>query len=198
MDELTRSGFLRGAAAGGAALAAGGALAALTATAAAAPTEKDLAWLRFGITVEAVSVEYYRLARKTGVWTPRESRTLERATAAQVAHRNAFRTALSDRGEATIDPADLEVVIPAAALTSRPATVTLGRRIEALALHAYLGAVTAIGDGDIRRLFAQVSASEAAQLAYLSGLAGPRVPGDPFPSVHGIETAAEALAAYLP
>ncbi len=197
MGDVTRSGFLRGAATGGAVIAGGGAFALLAGPAAAAPTERDLAWLRFGITVEAVSVEFYRRARVAGHWTPKETRALERATAVEVAHRNAFRKALADLGEPTIDAADLEVVIPDAGLATRGAALRLGRRIEGLAVHAYLGAVTTIGDAAVRRLFAQVSASEAGQLAYLTGLDAP-AGVDAFPSVHGIETASAALAAYLP
>ena len=46
-------------------------------------------------------------------------------------------------------------------------------------------------------MFAQVAASESAQLTWLTGLQGP-VLTDPFPSIHGIGTAADALAEYLP
>ncbi|MEZ0285799.1 MAG: ferritin-like domain-containing protein, partial [Thermoleophilia bacterium] len=92
---------------------------------------------------------------------------------------------------------DLEVQFPAGAFETRPGAVSLGRRVEGLLLHAYLGAVTTIADQAIRRLFAQVAASEADQLAFLAGLAGPPI-GDPFPSVHGLPTASEGLAVYLP
>ena len=197
MDRMTRTGFLRGAAAGGAAVATGGAVAWLAAPAAAAPTEQDLAWVRFAITAEAVSVAYYARARTVGGWTTDERRTLERATAAQVVHRNAFRKALVDLKEPVIDPADIEVELPDSGFTSRSAAITLGRRIESLLLHGYLGALTTIADPAVRRLFAQVAASESAQLTWLTGLQGP-VLTDPFPSVHGIGTAADALAEYLP
>ncbi len=197
MDRMTRTGFLRGAAAGGAAVAAGGAVAWLAAPAAAAPNEQDLAWVRFAITAEAVSVAYYARARGVGGWTGDERRTLERATATQVVHRNAFRKALVDLNEPVIDPADIEIELPDEAFASRSAAITLGRRIESLLLHGYLGALTTISDSTVRRLFAQVSASESAQLTWLAGLQG-RVITEPFPSVHGIGTAADALAEYLP
>ncbi len=197
MDRVTRTGFLRGRAAGGAAVATGGAAGWLAAPAAAAPTEQDLAWVRFAITAEAVSVAYYARARKLGGWSGDERRTLERATAAQVAHRNAFRTTLVDLKEPVIDPADIEIELPASGFTSRSAAITLGRRIESLLVHGYLGALTTINDSAIRRLFAQVTASDTAQLTWLAGLQG-RVVTEPFPSVHGIGTAADALAEYLP
>lgn len=197
MDRMTRTGFLRGAAAGGAAVATGGAAAWLAAPAAAAPTEQDLAWVRFAITAEAVSVAYYARARTVGGWSGGERRTLERATAAQVAHRNAFRAALVDLKEPVIDPADIEIELPDPGFASRSAAITLGRRIGSLIVHGYLGALTTIGDPGVRRLFAQVTASDATQLAWLTGLQG-RVLTDPFPSVHGIGTAADALAEYLP
>jgi hypothetical protein len=197
MNELTRSAFLRRVAAGGGAVAAGAAVGWMAGPAAGAASEQDLAWLRFAITAEFVSVAYYRQTRAAGHFAGRELRALERATAAQVAHKTAFRTALTDLGEPAIDDADLELTFPDGAFETRPGTLRLGRRIEGLLLHAYLGAVTTIADQAIRRLFAQVSASEADQLSFLTGLAGPPI-GDPFPSVHGLETAAEALAVYLP
>jgi hypothetical protein len=197
MSALTRSAFLRRAAAGGGAAAAGAGLWWMAGAAAGAASEQDLAWLRFAITAEFASVAFYRQARAAGHFAGSELRALERATAAQVAHRTAFRTALTDLGEPAIDDADLELTFPDGAFETRPGTLRLGRRIEGLLLHAYLGAVTTIVDQAIQRRFAQVSASEADQLSFLAGLAGPPV-GDPFPSVHGLETAAEALAVYLP
>jgi hypothetical protein len=198
MKELTRSAFLRRAAVGGGAAVAGGAAVGwMAGPAAGAASEQDLAWLRFAVTAEFVSVAYYRQARAAGHFRGRDLRALEHATAAQVQHRRAFRTALSDQREPVIDDADLEVEFPDGAFDTEGDTLRLGRRIEGLLLHAYLGAVTTIADQAIRRLFAQVSASEADQLSFLTGLGGPPI-GDPFPSVHGIETAAEALAAYLP
>ncbi|MGD9573157.1 MAG: ferritin-like domain-containing protein [Thermoleophilia bacterium] len=188
---VTRSGLLKGVLVGGAALAVG------AGTASAAPGERDLAWLRFGITVEYVSAAYYLRARRAGGWTDRERRALERATAAEVAHRNAFRAKLLALGEPAIEPEDIEIELPDAAFASRTATITLGRRLESLTQSAYLGAVSGIADPDLRRLFAQVCAAEAQQLAYLTGLGG-RALTDPFPPVHGIETASEALATWLP
>ena len=197
MHRPTRLGFLRGAAAGGSALAVGVGMGWPAAPALGASSEQDLAWVRFGITVEFVSAEYYRRARRTGFFSPRESRALERATAAQLAHLRSFRRALLDAGEAPIDEADLEVVLPDKSFTTRQRTVTLGRRIEGIALHAYLGAVETVQDAPLRRLLGQACASEAEQRAFLTGLAGPVIT-DPFPSVHGLGTAAEELARYLP
>lgn len=198
MSHLTRSDFiLRVAGAGGVALVAGAGAGWLALPAAAAVSEQDLAWLRFAVTVEFVSAEYYRRARRTGFFRGAEARAMERAAAAQLAHMRRFRQALTDAGETPIDPADLEVVFPARAFATRANAVSLGRRVAALAVHAYLGAVTTIEDQAIRSLFAQVSAGEAMQLTFLTGLVAPVVT-DPFPSVHGLATAAEELAAYLP
>lgn len=190
-SRLTRSDFIVRAAVAGA--AAGWP----AAPAAAAPSEVDLAWVRFGVAAEYVSADYYRRARRTGLFSGDESRALERATAAQLAHHRRFRQTLIDNGQAPIEDDDLEVVFPDGAFETRAATVSLGRRIGGLMLHAYLGAVTTIREEPVRRLCAQVSASEAEQLAYVTGLAG-RVITDPFPPVHGLETAADQLASYLP
>ena len=191
---LTRSSFLRRTAgAGGVALGVGF----LAAPASGAPSEEDLAWVRFGVTVEFVIAEYYRQARRTGFFSTDERRTLERATAAELAHLQRFRQTLIDAKEAPIDAADLEVEFPEGAFTTRASTVSLGRRVTGLAVHAYLGAVTTVSDGAFRRVLGQVLASSAEQLAYLTGLAGPVIT-DPLPSVHGLGTAADELARYLP
>jgi hypothetical protein len=196
--SVTRSDLLRrAAAAGGAALAAGASGGLLVATAAAKPRDEDLAWVRFATTCEYVCAEFYRQARGSTQFRGCEARTLERGTAAELAHLRALKLLLTDNGEVPIEDADLEVVFPLGAFETRPGVVSLGRRLFALSVHAYLGALTTSRDESVRRLFAQVAASEAEQLAWLTGLAG-RTVTDPFPSVHGIDTAAEALAGYLP
>ena len=197
---VTRSALLRRAAGvGGAALAASSTVGwAIAPPAAAAPAgETDLAWVRFGITAEFVSADYYRLARRSGLFRPAEARALERATAAQNAHRTALRETLQNNGQTPIDDADIEIVFPADAFDRRRSAVGLGRRLEATLVSAYLGAVTTIQDQTIRELFAQLAASESEQLAFLKGLAG-RVVTDPFPSVHGIATAADEFTRYTP
>lgn len=191
---LTRSSFLRRTVVvGGAALGVG----VVATPAVGAISEQDLAWLRFGVTVEFVSAEYYKQARRTGFFSNDERRTLERATAAQNAHVKTFRQTLTDAKEVPIDLADLEVEFPDGAFDTRAGTLSLGRRLGGNAVSAYLGAVTTTTDSAFRRVLGQVLASNAEQLAYLTGLAGPVVT-DPFPSVHGLGTAAEELARYLP
>ena len=192
---ITRSRFLLSA--GGTALVAGAGAGWLASTATAAENELDLAWLRFGVTLEFVSAEYYRRARRSGLFTPAESRVLERTTAAENAHRAMLREALQAAGEAPIDDADLEVAFPARAFDDRASAVSLGRRVEALSVHAYLGALVEITSPAIRLKVAPLAASEATQLAYIRSLSGPPST-DPFPSVHGLPTAAEELARYLP
>ena len=193
--RLTRSRFLVRAAAGagGVALAGGG----LAANASAAEAELDLAWLRFGITLEFTSAAYYAQARRSGLFTRGETRVLERATAAENAHKEKLREALRSAGEAPIDEADLEVRFPAGAFDDRASAIALGRSIESMSVHAYLGALVEISNPVIRLQVAPLAAAEAGQLAYLKGLSGPPLTA-PFPSVHGLATAAEELARYLP
>lgn len=193
--HLTRSRFLARAAAGagGAALAGG-----LAATASAAEAEFDLAWLRFGVALEFVSAAYYVRARRSGLFTRTETRVLERATAAEHVHRAAFRDALLAAGETPIDDEDLEVDLPATAFSDRSRAIALGRRLKALSVHAYLGALVEVQSSRYRAVFGPVGASEALQLGFLAGLAGAAVLADPLPPVHGLPTAAEELARYLP
>jgi Ferritin-like domain len=198
MNDITRSAFLKKAAVGGgAAVAAGAAVGLPAGPAAAAPSEQDLAWVRFAVTSEFVWAEYSRRARASGLFRGDELRALERANAALNAHFTTFRTTLEGLNEPAIDKADLEVELPDDAFRTRSGALRLGRRIGALCVHAYLGALTTVADSSIRKLFAQVAASDAEILAYLTGLAGPPI-GDPFPSVHGLPTASEELARYLP
>ena len=144
---------------------------------------------------EFVSADYYRRARRSGFFRPR-SPLARAATAAQNAHRKALGT-LQTAGQAPIDDADIEIVFPDKAFDTRQSTVGLGRRLESSLLSAYLGAVTTIQDQTIRQLFAQIAASEAEQLSFLTGLTGPLLT-DAFPSVHGIATAADEFTRYTP
>lgn len=198
MSDVTRAAFLRRAAVtGGAVVAMGSAGGWLAAAAGAAPGEEDLAWVHFAVAAEYVSIDVTRATRRSGLFAGRELRTLERATAAHNAHRRRFTEALLASGASPIEDADLEVTYPAGAFSTRRAALTVGRRVARLTLNAYLGAAATIDDADLRRLFAQAAAAEAEQFGLLSAFAG-QVPADPFPSVHGLETASEALAAFLP
>lgn len=194
MEHLTRSHLLRRAA-----LAAGtGAAAAwMAAPASAAPSEQDLVWVRFAITSEFVLAELYREARRSGVFTGPDAAALQRGSAAALAHYRMLREALMGAGQTPIDVEDLEVTFPADAFSTRADAVRLGRRLTALAMHAYLGAVATVHDPALRPLFGQVAASAAEQRAFFLG-PGKLIIGDPFPSVHGIDTASADLARFLP
>lgn len=196
--RLTRSRLLvRAAGTGGAVLSASAVAGSLAAPAVAAERELDLAWLRFGVSLEFVSSRYYVRARRSGLFSPAEARVLERATAEENAHKKAFREALQAAGEAPIDDADLEVVFPASAFEKRSAAISLGRRIEAMSVHAYLGSLVEVVSPAFRGLLGPIAASEAEQLSFLKGLSGPVVTGA-FPSVHGLPTPSDELARYLP
>lgn len=197
MTRITRSDLLRRAAlTGGAALGAGAAAGWLVSTAAARPPDEDLAWVRFGVAAEFVVAQFYRQARRSGFFRDREAFALQRGGAAELAHQRAFRQLLIDAGQVPIDDEDLEVVFADDAFSSRTKIVSLGRRLTGMTLHAYLGAVETVGDGATRRVLGQVAASSAAQLAFFTGPGS--IAADPFPTVHGLDTASVELSVYLP
>lgn len=71
------------------------------------------------------------------------------------------------------------------------------RRVTSSVTHANLGGGATITLAAPRGVLVRIAASEAEHLALLSTLAG-RPPADAFPAVHGIDTAAAALAPVLP
>lgn len=197
-EGVTRGALLRRAAvAGGIAVAAGASGGWLTATAAGAPPEEDVAWLHFGVAAEYVAVEYFVRARRAGVFRGPELRAAERATSIHLAHRRRLTEALVAAGGTPIEDPDLEISFPADAFVARRGALVLGRRIGGTLLHAYLGAASTVSDADLRRLFSQLSASTAQQVAHLAGLAGV-APVTAFPSVHGLDAASDDLARFLP
>ena len=162
MNDITRSAFLKKAAVGGgAAVAAGAAVGLPAGPAAAAPTEQDLAWVRFAVTAEFVSAAYYAPGARLG---PLHGRRAARAGAGERrpgAHFNTFRTTLEGLGSRRSTRPTSRSSCPADAFEHAVRALSLGPADRRALLHAYLGALTTVADSAIRRLFAQVAASDA-------------------------------------
>jgi Ferritin-like domain len=195
MTELTRSALLSRALVAGGAIATGGLVAARVAR--AADSDEDLAWVRLGVNLEFLKTVFYKRARRSGLFSGAEARSLARGEAADRAHLDTFVETLTSQGRTSIDGNDLEIDFPARAFGGRTGIATLGSRLAVLGMRSYLGASAGVASPSLRILFAQVAASEGEQLAFLQGVRGPAI-GPPFPYGYDIARAADELAVYLP
>jgi hypothetical protein len=75
--------------------------------------------------------------------------------------------------------------------------VTAGRAVTQALLGVYLGAAGAISLASYRTLFVSMAANLSQQVAALSQLSGGRVVGISFPPALDVETASDAIEAYL-
>lgn len=199
MERLDRRQVLaRGGTGLGALALAGGLAGAVVASAAAAPGETDLAWLRFGITLEFTSVQYWTLAGRAGVFAD-DGPVAGRALAAERAHLRTLTDALIAGGGTPIEGSDLEPVFARGTFASRPAAVRVGRSLEQLAVRTYLGALASVADAAVRLALVKVVAGDAEHLAFFTAAAtGSPVGSGTRPILYDLARASDELATFLP
>ncbi len=185
----TRADFLRG----GLALAGSAALAGTIALGALGADETDLAWARLGVGTEILGAELYRSALASGRFTGAEAFELRRARAHEHEHLQALRGVL---GKDAPSEDDFDVSLPARTLASRTTAAAMGRRLEITFLGAYLGAIAAVVDGDLRSTLGRIAAAQAAHLAFWHGVTGGSTVGRSFPLSLDIDRASAALEPY--
>ena len=95
------------------------------------------------------------------------------------------------------DRAVSEFAWPDGTFSSKKSALAAGVKVTQTLLGVYLGAVGAISIASYRTLFASMAANLAQQVAALSQLSGDRIVGISFPPALDVETASDAIEAYL-
>jgi hypothetical protein len=151
---------------------------------AAAPADADLAYLRLLVGVELLTLDF--AARHLAA-----ARALKQIHAHDTAHYRGLASLLAAAGQQAATPADVDFAYPASV---RP--LELGRRLKALALGAYLGAVEAVQSPRLRLPIGQIAAAEAQHAGVLAQLAGKDPIGRAFAEALPIERVSAALDEY--
>jgi len=189
----TRAQFLRRGATGGLALVAGGTLLAGAAGPALAagsdPSDVDIA--KLAATAELLAVDLYTRCIDSGVFGGRRERYLTGARSNEMDHYNALASLIGADA-----PKNLKFAYPADTFTSRENASNTGIALETAFIGAYLGAIRALDDTNLKVTAGQICANEFGHYIVftdiLTGLpVGPSFPGPEL-------SAAQATAALGP
>jgi ferritin-like protein len=189
----TRAQFLRRGAAGGLALVAGGSVLATTAGPAMAadgdPSDADIA--KLAATAELLAVDFYTRCIDSGVFGGRRERYLSGARSNEMDHYNALAGLIGADA-----PKGLKFRYPAGTFASRENAARTGIALETAFIGAYLGAIRALDDTNLKVVAGQIGANEFGHYIVftdiLTGLpVGPSFPGPEL-------SAAQATAALGP
>ena len=191
---MKRRRFIHSAMVGGTALIVAGAhpLSAL-----AAPSDDELAYANFGQAAELLLQDFYAQAGAAKLVAGAAGRELARGGFSAGEHAAALAKLLTDAGQTAAVAEDFEFAWPDGTFASKksrgggrpqdhaPAPRRLPRRCGGVSIASY------------RTLFASMAANVAQQVAALSQLSGGRMVGISFPPAVDVETASDAIEAYL-
>lgn len=191
---MRRRRFIHSAMVGGAALIVAGAhpLSAL-----AAPSDDELAYANFGLAAEFLLQDFYSQAGAAKLFAGAAGREIARGGFNAGEHAAALSKLLTDAGQTAAVEEDFEFAWPDGTFSSKKSALAAGVKVTQTLLGVYLGAVGAISIASYRTLFASMAANLAQQVAALSQLSGDRIVGISFPPALDVETASDAIEAYL-
>ena len=182
--------------AAGAGLAVSG-LATPRGLAAATATDDELAFASFGQAAELLLADFYARAAAAKIVTGAAARDLAHGALSATEHAAALAKLLTDAGQTASVAEDFEFAWPDGTFATRRAAGRTGLEIARPLLGVYLGAAIGVSIGSYRTLFATMATNVAQQVAALSRLSGGRMVGISFPPAVDVETASDAIEAYL-
>jgi hypothetical protein len=196
--RLSRAGFLRrGAAGGGLLLASGSAAAALTGAArAATPPDGDLSYLRLLIGAELLAADFQTKALASGKLSAASTATVKRMLADEKAHYTGLANLMAQSGQTPATADDIDFAYPKGSFDSEASILKLARRLEDVALGAYLGAVENVQTPQLRLAIGQIAANEAQHVSALAVASGKPVIGRAFGPALPIAAVSAALDVY--
>jgi rubrerythrin len=206
MENVNRSQFITRSAKGGLVLVAGGSVLALaacgddddpgagtTAPTTTAPQVSDTDIAKLAATAELLAIDFYGQAIDTGGFTGDVLAYMQAARQNEQDHYDALAAVLKDAA-----PKDLMFTYPEGTFESATSIAETGAALETAFVGAYMGAVTALTDNELKKVAALVGANEAQHLAVFKQLAaGMLVPNPALPDVLTAAQATEAVQGFL-
>jgi hypothetical protein len=183
-------------AAAGAGLTASG-LVAPPGLAAASATDDELAFASFGQAAELLLADFYTRATAAEIATGAAAGDLAHGVLSATEHAAALAQLLTDAGQTAAVAEDFEFAWPDGTFATRRAVGRAGLEIVRPLLGVYLAAAIGVSIASYRTLFTTMAANIAQQVAALSRLSGRRMVGVSFPPAVDVETASDAIEAYL-
>ncbi len=183
--------------AAGAGLAVSGLAGTTRGLAASTATDDELAYANFGQATEFLLKDFYVKAAAAKLASGTVARNLARGAFNANEHAVALRTLLTDAGQTAAVEADFEFVWPDGTYAKAHSTMAAGLTITNALLGTYISAASSVSIASYRALYASMAANLAQQVGAISELGGGRVVGISFPPAVDVETASDAIEAYL-
>lgn len=162
-----------------------------------AATDDELAYASFGQAAELLLQDFYAKAQGAKVVRGAGAKELARGGFSAGEHQTALAKLLTDAGQTPSLAEDFEFAWPKDGFKSAKSISSLGLEVTEPVLGVYLGAAATISIVSYRQLFAAMAANVAQQVGALSGMSGGRAVGVSFPPAMDVETASDAIEAYL-
>jgi rubrerythrin len=188
----SRGEFISLGAKGGLALVVGGSLLGVAAAPALGQAAGDVEIATLAATAELLAIDVYTRAIDTGFFDGDVLAYMEAARQNEQDHFDALAGVLGSDA-----PMDVKFTYPSGTFASAMSIASTGVALETAFVGAYLGAVEALQDNDLKAVAGQIGANEAQHLTTFKRLeaGGKLVPNPSFPESL---TAAQATAAVTP
>ena len=183
--------------AAGAGLAVDGLAVPSGAAAVLAATDDELAYANFGLAAELLLKNFYEKTIAAKVVTGVSVRELARGGLNAAQHADALSKLLTGAGQTAAVAEDFGFTWPDGTFASGKSAASTGLTVAEPLLGVYQSAASAISIPSYRTLYASMAANVAQQVGALSQLAGGRVVGISFPPAVDVQTASDAIDAYL-
>lgn len=164
---------------------------------ASAATDDELAYANFGQATEYLLRDFYARVADAKAFTGSGAREIRRAGFNAGEHAGSLGKLLSEAGQQAAVAEDFAFAWPADTFGSRAAIGKAGLLITESLGGVYVSALTAVSIPTYRRLYASMLANVSQQIAFLSQAVGGRAIGVSFPAAVDIQTASDAIEAYL-
>lgn len=169
----------------------------LAGTAAADPLPSaDLAYARLLVGAELLASDFYTQAVAASNSSPGVMKYLKRAYANEQEHYQSVAGILSGAGVTPAVSTDIDFTYPKDSFASQKSILKLAQQLEAIMLGTYLGAVGGMQTNSLKQGLAQIAASEAQHLSYMSVRNGGRAFSVAFPPALSIDQASAAMDAF--
>ena len=182
--------------AAGAGVAVSG-LATRSGSAAVTATDDELAYANFGQATEFLLQDFYARTIEAKLFSGSAARELARGGLNATQHAAALAALLTGAGQTAAVQEDFEFAWPDGTFANKKSVTAAGLAIAQPLLGVYLKAAAAISIPSYRTLYASMAANVAQQVGSLTQLSGGRVVGVSFPAAVDVETASDAIEAYL-
>ena len=182
--------------AAGAGLAVSG-LAAPSGLAALTATDDELAYANFGLAAEFLLHDFYAKTTAAKLFSGDAAREIARGGLSSAQHADAQAKLLTGAGQTPSVAEDFEFVWPDGTFANKKSATAAGLEVSQPLLGVYLSGAALISIQSYRTLFASMAANVAQQVGSLTQLSGGRVVGVSFPAAVDVQTASDAIEAYL-